>query len=1220
MTDTFTIDTDYPRPALGTDISPVVNRSHLSPDVGGMLLTVSTSERNTGDLIHLYWDGERVDTAEVSWYNYWIDFAVPPPVLQRHPGIIEVYYVVQTVGEPDARHARRSPSLTLDAKFTRPGGESPSPTDTPHVNDNLRPVEGTGGLTKGQDLALSIPAWENMEAGARPSVYWGNEVIAIDPATVVPGSPVKAIVPWAVIAASPQGIVSVSYDIRDRVGNTSGKAPAVDVDAVFDTLLPMPTFAGVNARGQLDLSRAAAGDHDSQASLVRVEVAYPDVVEGDDITLTLTGTTSNGLVLNPYRETTFAGGRLSDDPRADGLSTDDGAVMTRYTFGIPRAWLGYLVGGTVFAGYVVKRGTSIRESATRTRPVIGEAIVPPAPEVSQLVDGVLDLAMATGDIEVHMPVWSALPAELVATLRMRSDESPQGIELSMSVRQANDQDRLVWMLPRRRLEELRAKTWQLTVAFADANKATLLSGVTSLSLRQAPVEMAWPDLALPQASADNELAAATLNGASVKVVLAPNGLFRNGDEVSLEWAGRHSGSYTVQAEPPQAVVFEVPLEEVTRDSGTTISVVYRVKRQGKVVGPLPVKALAVRIAADTIGDLPPPHTDALDGDALDVTRAADGITLTSPSTADIRPGDEVRFQCRVPGSTWNDVPASTAIGHAGASVSADQLVPALGGVLEARYVVTRAGLSRTSDTLSAPLRGYSPNDSRLPKPLVEEATDRPGGKGNPFLDMNRPLPDFLTVRIPRWPFMRAGQRLTVSVRGFLDSSLIADTIVLVDAMVVTASHREKGVAVRLPTSWLLRQPRVAATDIEIVVSIERPLAAAGLRYMTLPVAVVDVLNLNEIRKPGNGTGPGTGGKPGAGSGSSFPPADDRPSLAVDEARTYAGNATPYLDIARLQNDATLLLRPWKGMAVGDVIYVVVAATRMTDVSATAAATATVIDKYALTARDLGATLRFPLSRSWLLDVVERQGFPLQLDFEGLCNRKKEFFETVVLARHGAGGSGEGAAPGKAGAGGSGSAGGHSAGGSGSTGATGTGGSGNSGNTVEGNTDDSGHGSGGNASAGSGLIDLVHYHWSGFLGVPENRLFTYSRPGPTGYPLKQATIEGTPVYRASYVRRLLLEFDIMTVPGKRYKIVSVTRSIQPGVDIEATGATELRSRYVAGRFQYTGFTATSSSVTLSVFSRKASYPTSHLLELVGFSISRDDETIDRESIAPPPIKG
>jgi hypothetical protein len=1132
----FTVNDAYPPLLLGDDILPVVNRTNLSSDDGGFYVTLDVSDRASGDQIHLYWDGERVATKTVGWWWNSMDFGVPPQVLERHPGTIAVYYVVQPVGTDTTEGASRSPTLTLDAKFTRPGGDDPSPTETPYVNEGLARIEGTDALAKGKDLVLSIPAWKNMEAGAQTTVHWGGEDIELDPATIMVGQPVEAVVPWSIIDRAPKGMVAVTYSIRDRVGNDSGKAPPVELAVVFADLLPMPSFEAVNAYGQLDtrlaLARAATTDETMQTPLI---VEYPDVRTGDEITLTLQGMTATGLAVVPYQASQFAGPGAELDDDEDGAArlganangTDaDASPMKRYSFDVPIVWLSLLVGGSILAGYVVKRGDIDLESATRARAVVGDALLLPAPELPQAAGGVFDLALVKDTIiRATLAVDPAWPRHLTAFLRVRSDPEEARFERSLAVGLTDDDDLLVWSLERDVFAEFPEGDIVLSVNFKDDDGNTVYSAERRVRLRRTTIELAWPGLFVPQASAGGELSSDLLKGGAARVVVPTNGLFQDGDEVTVLWQDAKAGSAIFKRGGAEVLTYDVPNADVVRCAGKSVLVTYIVTRNGVVVGPQPTVVLTLRIAAATIAQLPAPSATGSAEGALDIEQAKNGVVLTIPAGADLRDSDTIVFEIKAADGTWHGPGASQGGNTRTVSVSGAELIPSLGGSFEARYLVTRDGLTKTSDSLVLSMKAYLKNDPRLPKPYIREAQAKPGGEGNPFVDMKKPLPKALAVVVPPWPFMRPGQQVTVTVRGFFGKRVSPTALELAKRREVLQGHLDNGMSLELPREWLLSQPKVADTDIQIEVSIERPLAGAGFRYMTLPVAVVNLVNLDELDK-GGALSPGE-------ITDSKPRLSDVPSIYLVEATpggALAGQVAPdVLLLDAVPQGATIVLTPWNGMKAGDQWNVSPYGQKYGG-----GAWQPGMMFFEVKPADVGSEMRRTLPRTDLLELLgsgKRAPFTI---FGSLAGGDKRIEKPFVLIRGaGAGGSG---------------------GGMGSTGSTGsTGGTGGAGGT--GGTGGSGSGGGGTGGPGSGngsdggdndwprgkVLDLVKNRRTGIMdfGGLENSVLRNASAGPEyerGRVMDSASasnVPGYPTFRYPMHPGIVLYFDVLLVPGSAY---------------------------------------------------------------------------------------
>lgn len=952
--DDYTLDATYLPPMLGIDVRAVINRAHLSTDNGGCYLTVSAAGLQWGDYVHLFWDGEFVSKGYVSAWTRNIDFPIAPVFLAAHPGMdqpgrpLEAFYVVQTYGAPSLDGMRRSPSLVFDAKTTLPGG------------GKLVPIEGTDGLTRRKDLVLTVPPWANMEKDARVTVYWRQKAISIDPAAVKPGQPLSVSVPWSLIDKAPQGVVAVSYEIEDRVGNRSGRAPAIDLAVDFADLLPMPMFqSAVNATGQVDTdlaTRAAIGTAEPDTTAIVVE--YPDPQYDDEIVLRVQGTMAGGIEIVPYELALFA------------------ATSTRHVFDLPIAWLTYLAGGRIFCSYTVLRDGVELKSAARERSVVGTLQLTSPPEVDQAPGegALLDLNVVGEQITISVetyPIWQA--DQMTVILRVGTNDPAKGLERSAPMLMTDDDGFLVWTFSPEDFAGFPDGDLALTVILQDAEgRQGPASRQRRVVLRTRKPPLAWPSPTV-DGVADGQLALDGLPGETIAVRLGTHTLFQAGDQVTLTVQGK---TLTSNVESPTgSLMFLVPRAFVESLAGSSITLTYVVKRGNTVVGPDPVTPVVVQISPLSIGALPPPVVDGMASGTLDVEAAKGGTTLRWPAGADVRDGDKVVFSVKASSGEWREVPSSQGAPIAG-RVDADDIIPSLGNTLSARYVVTRNGKAKVSEPLVLILKAYEKEDGRLPRPLIKEAQQKPGGKGNPYIDIKTVTSDVLTIVVPPWPFMRAGQFVTVAVSSADKSGgggLVSFTL---ERLPVLASDLINGVCATIPVSWIRGNlPKVADTDLVLRAIIERPLATDNARFMALPSAVVNVVNLDEV----DVTPP-------------VPAVENAlPTITVVNGRWI--DVVYGMSVTGMTNPVMVQVGPWKTMAAGDKLTLVAE-------SSVGEPPYVIVRDHVLNKMDIGSTLTFPLSRAWINRVINRRkgrtdpsSFVLKLSGPVARDQRVQLFDT-----------------------------------------------------------------------------------------------------------------------------------------------------------------------------------------------------------------------------------
>ncbi|ODP32482.1 hypothetical protein A9762_22865 [Pandoraea sp. ISTKB] len=216
-----------------------------------------------GDTLRLYWG--RVDVIVDLLI---VEFPNDPNFHMKVPvrdvivvgnGMVDVWYErISSFGDPEPVE---SPHTTVLVKLEIPGGNDPIPESWP-TNEGLEEAilpPGPIDAVPPEGLRVEIAPWLNMTDGDKARLFWGAASLDIDPIDETQvGQPLIVMVPADVVEQGGDGEdVAVTYEIRDVVGNWSGRAPSAFIEvetggAIYDAPAVVKVSNGVLDYDDLD--------------------------------------------------------------------------------------------------------------------------------------------------------------------------------------------------------------------------------------------------------------------------------------------------------------------------------------------------------------------------------------------------------------------------------------------------------------------------------------------------------------------------------------------------------------------------------------------------------------------------------------------------------------------------------------------------------------------------------------------------------------------------------------------------------------------------------------------------------------------------------------------------------------------------------------------------------------------------------------------------------
>ncbi|NII54130.1 Ig-like domain-containing protein [Luteibacter sp. SG786] len=730
-----------------------------------------------------------------------------------------VAQVVNQLGIPVS-----SPPEAVRLKLSVPGGLDPV-ADTTHRNENLAAPTVEPMLIDNDTVTaiVTVPAWDNIDEGDRLILRWGlagNEMTydVIDPEADVPPFTVDR----AMIDKGGSGSkVEVTYHIFDVVGNWSLFAPPTNVDVEAPDALPPPWVdPTVGDAGEvIDVRALAGGDATAEVhSLLQV---------GDVVTAKFLGTTAEGSATEytpPPQTVTVAGRPL--------------------LFVLPNRLFPPLIQGACAVGYtVVRGGASLPPSSLRRLSVIGEAAQLAPPSVDEAVGDTIDPAHVTNGAHASVSANPLIVPGTRVTLEMygtTTGDVPVGHQDYRDIGD-NTPFPLSFLIPAGKIALLAGST----ATFAYTVDTFVMDGGRRLRRRkegngalpspERTYRILGSSTNLPPPSVP-EAENGQLDPAKVDPLIGVrvdvDGVVAN-DRVTVSWIGtKDTTPYTetLTAHGSRVSFFVPKTPFVDGNVDADVEVEYTVEGKGRS------DPLSLHVGAG-LGALPPPGVDEASSGTLDPVDAADGVTVRVPTLSPpLQATDQVRVQFgtyETPPKAGNEALVFT--------VPAAQVALYLGRTVTVSYIVVRDTVPYPSQDLSLQVLRFTDGDSRLPTPVIPQAS---GGK----VDLGT-FTGNAAVTVAPWPLIAVGQSVWLEVRGIAGGQ--TTTIWLRTASPVTSGEVTAGLDVALARTDLEalddNSTMTVVASVGFVAFSEEPDVLFPQRQYTLAKVPAIVPNITGVR-------------------------------------------------------------------------------------------------------------------------------------------------------------------------------------------------------------------------------------------------------------------------------------------------------------------------------------------------------------------------------------
>ncbi|NWE16675.1 YncE family protein [Pseudomonas yamanorum] len=605
---------------------------------------------------------------------------------------------------------------------------------------------------------------------------------------------------WAEVGS---GVRVCEYDVVDEVGNRSdGFSPAqlltVRIGTGTEPLLPAPyVLESVDLPDGTQLLDADALNGEN-ATLV-VDVAGQGYVLGDVIRATVVGLTVDGVRVtytydHPITSTTRV--QYIDWPNADVLSLVNGRLLLTYQR--------------------IRTGVPARDSEGSLVNIIGTPVDTSlaAPQVPDAVGG--SLPPTTNPVFVVIPSYTGQNSNDRITLVLEGTYANGRSYYAEYSTRAGSGDILFDLAngPDGEIAQLEGGSLRLYYTVNDSRDRppsrtlSLTIGAIRAILRPPTTREAVP----PDYVFDPEI-----NRGNLNVTVPASPAFTLGATVFLHADGSSPGG----SAPPDAfpidvnwvgaaLPFTVPRGFVTANLNGSLTLYYTVVRPGQPT--LTSEALVIRVGSAL--NLPVP--EVLEGTVINPTLTRLNplhVLPPRPEVVTIRvryapmlPTDDIKVHIiGKPDVGTPDIPAKPGIPNSGSdfvdfTVSSAFVAAYLGESCQVYYEVIRGGASTQSKTLTLEVEALASQEWDLVS--IPEAT---GG----VIDTSGAY----TVRIDAWPFMVAGQLLTVFLRGTTDILLFSRPVTAAE---VTAGR----VTAPIPADYLRTLAADSTLRVEANVSLD----------------------------------------------------------------------------------------------------------------------------------------------------------------------------------------------------------------------------------------------------------------------------------------------------------------------------------------------------------------------------------------------------------------
>lgn len=570
-----TPDPDRSTPVLNESLPlPAGLPEFIGPDTAGLTVTIEPWERMAeGDVLTLYWG--RHDHAISNSPLTVEDLGAPQQIF------VSPYWLME------AGDNERLP-VTYDIRDRVDNWSLYSPPAYVNVRMNEQSlaavlIEGySAGSTlkldslNGQDIQIRIPAYAQIQAGDRVSLYFTNDTeervieYLLESKTVGdPGFPPAFTLPYAKVVESANGSFSIHYTVQSQNGQL--RHSLTNSIQVTDSLphLAAPTVEGAQTN-TLD---------PAQVSTTGVEIrvkAYEGKSTGDIIHLVWEGTSLDGIPVVYENEHYVAEG----EQKLDTLFPP-----------VPREYLEVLAGSTLKLWYSIEPFDGfLIHSSVQSYTIINTVRLPP-PSVEGLQDNALDPDSNAAGTYIKIDGRAAALRRGDEITFYWAGEVGSGSHRSVLKVSSDDQSLKVF-INKGLVDANRNQTVEVSYTVKRiATGAEQISEALTIVIRpRQPLPLILPAAKVLQAQ-DGTLEPLDGNDA-VTVQVSYEGM-NSSDQISLSWNGQDTVA-TPASQPGNnsgSVSFSIAASEIDALANRIINVQYTVTRDGKLLAsdPLPLR-------------------------------------------------------------------------------------------------------------------------------------------------------------------------------------------------------------------------------------------------------------------------------------------------------------------------------------------------------------------------------------------------------------------------------------------------------------------------------------------------------------------------------------------------------------------------------------------------------------------------------------------------------
>ncbi len=686
-------------PVQTPDVHGGINHNMIHSHEQGLLVLVQAyPNMQEHDWIEVFWDDSDTPVASgmLGADDLGADFGLFIRASRVPEGIHELYCTVTHSG---GGNGGESLPLKVLVRTEFPGGTDPEPDLDGHQNllppEPELPPSGIIDEEAAKDgVKVTLRGYPNMRVFDRITFSWGGELLQheVTQAEVDAGA-LEILVDEAVIlAAGASDKLVLVYQVRDEVHNLSSDwsmrtTVAVEIgEDLFDPPIIENPDPDAEPFEVIDLDDL--GDDDL---LVNVVVYNNGLLVGDEVTLTWTGTTAQGVPVT-----------YTPEPQ-----TVERPSQVLVPFLIPNGDVRILGGGRGVASYVVNRdGVAAGRSRRAFASFIGAEQRLPKPQVVDAIGGVLDPALAQTTVIVPGEALAAGDTVVLTWLGTRANGTPLLKEWRGGVSGGTAGKPMLFPVAGEFIAPLDGGSLSVYYRLIKLDGMELESDQESLRVGEARPELPAPTT---RPAAENGILDPEQLPAQLQIVIPPWPGMSAGQTVYLLWRAsngpQHDDWMPISAPiEGHEVVFVMDREQVLENLDAAIQVSYRVDRSGE---PSQVSDVTAFLLEAVQQPLPLPLIVEAVGDQLDPADVLEGATVQLAAEARFEEGDEVTvwLVSSVEGGsdTLLHVVSAAEAGQALELTIAHGVIDASSGTrVDLRYAVRRAagGVPEQSGTVS----------------------------------------------------------------------------------------------------------------------------------------------------------------------------------------------------------------------------------------------------------------------------------------------------------------------------------------------------------------------------------------------------------------------------------------------------------------------------------------------------------------------------------------